>query len=140
MDRVMIVSGENKGKSGEVIGMFHGAGICVVKAEDGKEYVAKLDEIKKVYPIEERIVIGLPKEMVEEISQKHGISIYSYKGNVCFHDNIEYREYEPLECEEEFLDALKKEYGIALPVNYNGITLFAADGDQNFGFYIGIMF
>lgn len=137
MDRVMIISGENKGKSGEAIGMFFGAGICVVKADDGKEYVAKLNEIRKIYPIEKHAVIGLPKEMVKEIEKKCGISICVLKGEVWFNELTEYREYEPSECEELFVDVLEREYGIILPENY---VLFAAEGNQNFNFYIGIMF
>ena len=137
MERAMIISGENEGKTGDVIGMFFGAGICVIKADDGKEYAAKLDEIRKVYPVEKHSVIGLPKEMIEEIEKKYGISISANKGEVWFYELTEYREYEPSECEELFVETLKREYGIVLPDNY---ILFAADGNQKFDFYIGIMF
>ena len=137
MDRAMIISGKNRGKSGDLIGMFFGAGICVVKADDGNEYVAKLDEIRKVYPVERHNVIGLPKEMVKEIEKNCGISICANKGEVWFYELTEYREYEPSECEELFIEALETEYGIILPDNY---ILFAADGNQKFDFYIGIMF
>jgi len=77
MERAMIISGENKGKSGEVIGMFYGAGICVIKTDDEKEYAAKLSEIKILYPIERRTVIGLPKEMVDEITKKCSIAFFT---------------------------------------------------------------
>ena len=138
MKKATIISGENKGKSGEVIGMFFGAGICVIKADDGKEYTAKLDEIKTIYPINKKTVIGLSKEMICEIANKLDMIIFSCNGNVCFHDCKEYREYSQIECEESFLDILKTEYGIELPTsNY---TLFASEGKQEFDFYIGIMF
>ena len=140
MDRVIIVSGENKGKSGEVIGMFFGAGVCVVKTEDGNEYVAKLDEIKKVYSIEKRTVIGLPKEMVEEITRELEILVDIDKGAVHFSSNFDYGTYTPLECEDMFLDTLKKKYGIELPSDYDKINLFSANEKQEFDFYIGIMF
>lgn len=138
--RATIIKGENKGKSGEIIGMFFGAGICIIKTDDDNEYAVKPDEIQKIYSPIKSTIIGLPKEMVEEIENREGISMCRNGGDIYFSDNKEYREYGYIECEELFLDILRKEYKIELPSDYSEITLFAAEGKQKFNFYVGLMF
>ena len=140
MERAMIISGRNKYKRGEIIGVFFEAGICVIKAEDGNEYVANLDEVEKISQIKKHTVIGLPKEMVEEISKKLNIDVDVDMGVVGFEDNLPYREFTYEECRETFLNKVKEKCDIEFPYDYDDITLFASDGDQDFDFYIGIMF
>lgn len=146
MKRAMITAGENKGKTGEVVGMFFGVGICVIRTDDGKEYLAKLNEIKNVeHSIKKYTVIGLPKEMIREIGKNHDIIIYhSENGVVFFEDLNSYRGYQYIECQELFFDVLKKEYKIELPNDYSKITVFASSEEQIdekvFDFHIGIMF
>ena len=47
MDKVVIRSGENKGKVGIVTGMFWLSGMCTVKLDDGIEYAVKISEIER---------------------------------------------------------------------------------------------
>jgi hypothetical protein len=53
---VKIISGEHKGKVGELSGVLHGCGIALVKTPGGEEIAVRINEVTNINNLNEYIV------------------------------------------------------------------------------------